>query len=68
MSHEWFKITYGTLSYILSISPAFHEQLFYMNVLHAAFLYFKFRFFLLWRKKIGGKAALKMLVKLTIVL
>ncbi len=35
------------------------------KVLHADFLYLHLRFVLFWRKDIGAKASLRMLVKLT---
>jgi hypothetical protein len=47
------------------ISPTFFEQVFRTKVRSAAFLYWKLFFLLFWRYKIGGKAAVKMLVKLT---
>jgi hypothetical protein len=50
----------------VSISPTFFEHLYYTKVMQTALLYLKFGFILFWRKKIGGKAVPKMLVKLTV--
>ncbi len=47
------------------ILPTFYEQLFRKKVILETFPYLKCGFIPLWRKKIGRKAALKMLVKLT---
>ncbi len=49
----------------MSILPKFYEQLFRKKVMLEALPYLKRGFIPLWRKKIGRKAALKMLVKLT---
>ncbi len=53
--------------YVVSILPASYEQIFLVHkFLRAAFLYLHFRFELFCDKKIGGKAALKKMVKLTL--
>ncbi len=49
----------------MSISPKFYEHLFFYESKTHIFLRLNFRLILLWRKKIGVKAARKMLVKLT---
>ncbi len=62
---KWFfsDCSYGTQ---VSISPAYFEHLFRMQVKRANFLYLHFSIELFWRKKIWVKAALKKLVKLTL--
>jgi hypothetical protein len=54
----------GTSS-LVSISPIFYKQLFYMKAFCAIFMCSKFGFVIFWLKDIGAKAAHKMLVKLT---
>ena len=49
----------------MSISPTFYEQLFCTKVFCTAFMCLQFGFVIFWQKKIGAKAAHKMLVKLT---
>jgi len=51
---------------LVSISSAFHDQLFCTKVLYAAFLQFQFGFENFWRKQIFTKSACKMFVKLTL--
>jgi hypothetical protein len=48
-----------------SISSTFYARLFHTNVSRETFLYLDLRFKLFWRKNIGAKTALIMLVKLT---
>ena len=50
---------------LVSISLTFYELLFCTKVFCTAFLYLQFLFVFFWAKKIGVKAARKMLVKLT---
>ena len=49
----------------LPIVTTFYDQLFYMQVLCAAFMCLQFGFVIFWQKEISIKAAHKMLVKLT---
>ena len=49
----------------MSISQTLFAQLFHMKVICTAFVYLQFRFAIFCQKKIGTKAAHKMLMKLT---
>ena len=47
------------------VSPTFYEQLIHKKMFCSVFMYVQFVFVIFWQKKIGEKAAQKLLVKLT---